>query len=509
MPGRIASAAAIALAVGRSGSTGPRRRGYALPALLFSALALAGGATASGADFTASSASPTTFTAAADFNTVAVSLADPGTNLQGTVTLSATASSNRGIGSVLIQAAPAGTTSWTDVCTDASAPYSCPWDTVAAGDGSYDLRAAATDSAGYSRTATRSARVVDNVAPAVSLTDPGAALSGTKTITATASDAGSGLQSITIRHRAAGATTWTDLCTGATSPRSCSLDTTSLPDGNRELQAVATDRAGRSRQTVTTTVRIDNTAPTATPSVPPTGRGTVTLTATAGDSGSGVAYVAFEGFYANTWYEFCRDTSAPYTCSGDSTPIADGTYSVRAVVVDNAGVKTTSASSQITIDNTAPTAADVQATNGGATPGGLEAGDAVTLTWSEPIAPASVLAGWSGASQAIRVQVTNAAANDQLDFYDGTGTTRLGLVATAADLKLGADVVTADAEFDATMARSGNAITITLGSLRSGTLTTATAGTMTWRPSTAATDLFGNPSSTALRTETGAADVDF
>jgi Bacterial Ig domain len=476
---------------------------------LLAALALAGGATASGADFTASAASPTTFTAATDFNTVAGSLADPGTNLHDTVTLDATASSNRGIASVLIQAAPAGTTSWADVCTDATAPYLCAWDTVAAGDRSYDLRAVATDAAGYSRTASRSARVVDNLAPTVSLTNPGAYLSGTKTITATASDAGSGLQSLVIEHRAAGTTAWTELCSGATSPRSCGLVTTSLPDGDRELRAVATDRIGRVTQTAPTTVRIDNAAPTATASVPSTGRGTVTLTATASDSGSGIAYVAFEGLYAGTWYEICRDTSAPYSCAGDSAIVADGTYSVRAVTVDNADVKTTSAPFSITIDNTAPTAADVQATNGGATPGRLEPGDTVRLTWSEPIAPASVLAGWSGAAQAIRVRVTNAAANDQLDFYDSTGTTRLGLVATAVDLKLGADFATADADFDATMALSGATVTVTLGAQLSGTLTTAAAGTMTWRPSAGATDLFGNPAGTTLRTETGAADVDF
>jgi hypothetical protein len=82
-------------------------------------------------------------------------------------------------------------------------------------------------------------------------------------------------------------------------------------------------------------------------------------------------------------------------------------------------------------------------------------------------------------------------------------------VATASDLELGGDFVTADAEFDATMALSGSAITVTLGSLRSGTPATAVAGTITWRPSDAATDLSGNPSSTAQRTEAGAVDVDF
>jgi hypothetical protein len=217
----------------------------------------------------------------------------------------------------------------------------------------------------------------------------------------------------------------------------------------------------------------------------------------------------FEGLYAGTWYEFCRDTSAPFMCAGDSTAIVDGIYSVRAVTVDNVGVKIISGSFLITIDNTAPTAADIQATNGGATPGRLEPGDAVMLTWSEPIAPASVLAGWNGTDQAIRVRVTDAAANDQLDFYDSTGTTRLGLVATAADLKLGADFVTASSDFDATMKLSGNAIIVTLDAQRSGTLTTAAAGTMTWRPSAGATDLLGNPSATTLRTETGAGDVDF
>jgi Big-like domain-containing protein len=477
--------------------------------VILALLALGGSVTASGADFTAGSSSPTTFTAAADFNTVAVALADPGTNLQGTVALTATASSNRGIASVLIQAAPAGTTSWVDVCTATSAPYSCSWDTVAAGDGSYDLRAVATDSAGYSRTDTRAARVVDNLAPTVSLTNPGAYLSGTPTISATASDAGSGLQSITIQHRAAGAGAWTDLCTGATSPRSCSLATAGLPDGDRELRAVATDRVGRVTQTTPITVRIDNAPPSSTGSVPATGHGTVSMSATASDSGSGIAYVAFEALYAGAWYEFCRDTTAPYTCGGDSAQVADGTYSIRVVAVDNAGVKTTSSPFSITIDNTAPTAADVQASNGGATPGRLEPGDVLTLTWSEPIAPASVLSGWDGSSRAIRVKVTNAAANDQLDFYDSTGTTRLNLVATAADLTLGGDFVTANADFNATMVQSGNAIAITLGSQISGTLATAAAGTMTWRPSAGATDLVGNPAGTTLRTETGAADVDF
>jgi chitinase len=472
-------------------------------------LALAGGATASGADFTATSHSTATFAAAADFNTVAVSLADPGATLTGTVSLSATASSDRGIASVLIQAAPAGTTEWVSVCTDNSFPYSCSWNTTTMADASYDLRATATDTAGYSKTATVSNRNVDNYALSVTLTDPGP-MSGSESLTATAANASGGLQSLTIQHRAPGATSWIDVCTGSTTPGTCNLDTTTLPNGERELRAVARDNSNHVAQTVAITRTVDNTPPTATPDIPPSGSGTVTMTATAQDDGSGIAYVAFEALYMGTWYEFCRDTSAPFTCSGDSAAVADGTYSIRIVVENGAGVKTIGTPYSIVIDNTAPTGTDVQAGNGSATTGRLGTGDWIRLTWSEPIAPATALTGWNGSSQAIRVKIkNNSPGADTMDFYESTGATRLNLVSTAADLSLGGNYVSSDTEYNATMAQSGNSITITLGSQLSGSTATVASGTMTWRPSAGAMDAANHPSSTALVTESGALDADF
>ena len=106
----------------------------------------------SGADFTGGSQSPgNTFAAAADFNTVAVSITDPGTPLRGTVALQATASSERGIERVRFQSSPAGAGTWTDVCDDTSAPYTCNWDTAGVADGLRDVRALAVDQAGYQR----------------------------------------------------------------------------------------------------------------------------------------------------------------------------------------------------------------------------------------------------------------------------------------------------------------------------------------------------------------------
>jgi chitinase len=473
-------------------------------------LAAGGNAGASGADFTASSSSTATIATAADFNTVTVSLTDPGTPLTGTVALSATASSSRGMASVRLQYAPTGTTDWVDICTDNSAPYSCSWNTPGIADQAYDLQAIATDTAGYSKTASVTNRVVDNFTLTVSLNDPGA-MSGTVNLTATASGAAPALQSLKIQQRATGTTTWTDICAAtAASPHTCSFNTTAYADGNRDLRAVATDTGGHTAQTAAITRIIDNSPPTATPSIPSSGSGTVTMSATADDSGSGVAYVAWEAYYMGAWYEFCRDTTAPYTCSGDSTTVGDGVYPTRIVVANNAGVKTTSSPTTIVIDNHTPTGTDVQTGNGNTTQGRLQTSDWIQLTWSEPIDPVSVVSGWNGSSRAIKARITDAGSNDTMDFYDGNDTTRLNLSSTAADLKLGGDFVATDVKYDATMSMSGNSITITLGNLISGTRNTvSSATTITWKPSGLATDLSGHASATTLVTESGVADLDF
>ena len=126
------------------------------------------------------------------------------------------------------------------------------------------------------------------------------------------------------------------------------------------------------------------------------------------------------------------------------------------------------------------------------------------------MAPASILTGWTGTSQAIRVTVTNSANNDRMDFYNAAGTTRLNLVNSATDLQLGANFVTGTVSFNATMVQSGSSITVTLGSkIPGGTTVTAGTGTISWRPSASAKDLAGKSSTTTTVTETGGADRDF
>ncbi len=681
-----------------------------LAALLFAAVLIPAGVRPSGATFVAATANPnTTFSAAADFNTVAVTLTDPGSPLSGSVSLSANAASNRGIASVVFASAPAGTSTWTTACTDTVAPYSCTFDTTAVADGLRDVRALATDTAGYTRADVVANRRVDNTGPTVSTTDPGSPLTGTTNVTSTATDAGSGLASVTLQYRL-GAGAWTTICTTASSPSTCAWNTASLADGLYDLHTLATDAVGNSTTSAqVSNRRVDNTAPSATLTAPaatlagtitlqsttadgsgsgvanvryeykpsaggswttactgastpfsclfntataadglydfravatdgvalsatsaavtsrridntaPIGvtlgpvaaqvQGTVALAATAADAGSGVASVRFQYAPAgtSTWTDICTDPSSPYTCSFDTTTAPDALYDMRALATDNAGNTTastvqanrrvdnngptvalvdpgssvsgtislsgtatdpggvltttfeyrptgaaawttlctdttapytcpgldttlvpdgsydlrmqatdnyahTSISAVLTVqvDNTAPTAVDAQGANGG-TAGTIDALDTLTLTFSEPMLPASIMAGWNGSSTAVQVRVNDVGANDTLDVYDAAGTTKLKLTSATQALQLRADWVSATASFNATLVRSGSQIVVTFGTRISGAVRTgvATTANMIWTPSTAATDLAGNPASATACTETGALDRDF
>jgi len=126
------------------------------------------------------------------------------------------------------------------------------------------VRALATDVAGNTATsAVVVNRRVDNTGPTVSVNDPGANVHGTITVSTTAADAGSGVASVTIQRAPTGTTTWTTICTAATSPYSCSLDTTTLASGGYDFRAIATDAAGNATTSAVLANRVvDNTRPT-------------------------------------------------------------------------------------------------------------------------------------------------------------------------------------------------------------------------------------------------------
>lgn len=193
-----------------------------------------------------------------------------------------------------------------------------------------------------------------------------------------------------------------------------------------------------------------------------------------------------------------------------SNPLAAGAKSYSITSTDAAGNSGTQSAFPVTVDNTAPTASDVQTANGAATPARPELGDTITYTFSEPIDPQSILAGWTGASTSVVVRINNTNP-DTLLVFNSANTTQLPLGSVNL---VGSNYLSANRTFGAsgtasTMVRSGSTITVTLGTASGATLTETTNGAMIWTPSASTYDRAGNAGSAANATESGASDKEF
>ena len=305
-----------------------------------------------------------------------VSMTTPsaGASVNGTVTVSATASDNVGVASVqfLLDGAPLG-------AADSASPYSIPWTTTGVSNGTHVLSAVARDAAGNVATSsgitvTVSNPTGDTTAPTVSLSSPGsgATVSGTVTVSASASDnVGVASVQFTLDGVNLGAA-------DTSSPYSISWTTTSASNGSHVLRAVARDAAGNLTTSGSRTVTVSNSADTTLPSVslsaPSSGAtvsGTVTVSASASDN-VGVASVQFTLDGVNLG---AADTSAPWSISWNTTAVANGSRVLRAVARDAAGNTRTSSSRTVTVNNSTPdtTAPNVALTApaSGATVGGV------------------------------------------------------------------------------------------------------------------------------------------
>jgi hypothetical protein len=350
----------------------------------------------------------------------------------------------------------------------------------------------------------------DAVAPSgVTIADPGSPLRGTITLSGTATDTGSGVASVRMQIAPAGSSTWTNACTDTTSPYACSFDTTTVTDGLYDVREVATDVAGNATTSpVVTNRRIDNTGPSVSVNDPGAAiHGTVTISATAGDTGSGVTSVAIQRAptSSSTWTTICTAASAPYACSLNTTTLADGGYDLRAIATDAAGNATTSAVlANRVVDNTGPTGVTVQTTNAG-TAAHPETGDSISYVFSEAMSPASILAGWTGASTPVTVRFTNGNP-DVVTVWNAANTVQTAL----GSFSTGKKYVNASMSFTgSTMVMSGATVVVTLGTPTAGTQTAHGKTALKWVLSTAATDLAGNPLTAGTISETGAMDSDF
>lgn len=245
--------------------------------------------------------------AAADWTPPAVSLTSPGSPVKDTVNLTATATDGEtGIKSVTIEYLPVDGSAWSTVCTVGTAPYTCSWDSKSVPDGSYDLRARATDNAGYASTSPTVRTTVANKLPVV-LDAPGDVVRGTVSLSTTVYNSGSTTYTVRVEYSPSGANSWKPICTNLSAPYACSWVTTTFGNDYVDLRAVAVAGGTATSSAPVTDVLVDNEAPTVTmidPGTPLSGARTFAVDAR--DANSGVAKVVIQ--YANRGHDDVQDT---------------------------------------------------------------------------------------------------------------------------------------------------------------------------------------------------------
>ncbi len=244
-----------------------------------------------------------------------------------------------------------------------------------------------------------------------------------------------------------------------------------------------------------------------------------------GNPSSGVAAVTSDHSAFDSGIAAAPLTAGSYTAGGVSygyrsalltadTPKADGTYAYSFATSDIAANTRAQTGFSVKIDGTAPSASDIQTTNGGAIAGRPEANDTIVYSFSEAVDPESILAGWSGGATDVVVRIDNDAAagsNDRVTVYNAANSALLPF--SSVNLSRN-NYVSTNRTFGrtgtkSTMTMSGATITVRLGT-QSGNATTASAGAaMIWSPAAGPTDIAGNAISLTARSETSGSDREF
>ncbi len=462
-------------------------------------------------------------------NTFSVVLDEPDESVRGTVNLSATLNSPGSTPyTVRVEYSPEGANKWSTLCQMPAAPYTCSWITTNFSNTAYDLRAVAVTGSSTTYSEPVTDILVDNVAPTVSMIDPGTPLRGTSTFAATATDAHSGVDEVQIQYSRSGSNTWTQLCSIVNAPYSCRFNTASLPSASYNFRAIAKDFAGNSStSTVITNRIIDNTVSSVSMEDPGAYlSGTVTLNASA-NSTAKITNVRIQSAPAgtNTWTTRCTVLAEPYSCDWDTTTVGDGLYDFRAILTDDVGKETISTPvASRRVDNTPLRGADIQAVNGSGTQGKIDAGDTLSFTYSQQVNLASVTPGWQGSSLPVTLRLRDGNvqglgtgnSGDTVDIQRPGSTVNLGSVNTKGNFIKNRKTTTFNATMTAaTVTIAGvpkTVITVTLGAPTSGSGSLRVSGkaaTMVWTPSSSVTSLSGVASSLIPTNETGTVDKDF
>lgn len=280
-----------------------------------------------------------TVTVDASAPTVQIISPEPGSTITSNpvkVSLSATDAVS-GVASILLEASrDGGAYEQVGVLTSSSGEI-----TWAPTNGTYTLRATATDRTGLKSSTTISNLKVqltssDKTPPVVSevkVLNAAAVLRGTITVQATATDADSGVAKVELFD---GGNSLGVQTSSVGNAYTFAVDTTKLSDGAHTLRAVATDNVGL-RHEKTLEIQVDNTAPVLTWDVPNIvgATGTLTLTATSNEE-SRITYSAPCGtITGNVWdYRSCPDGTTATLTATATDPAGNTTVQTRTVTID-------------------------------------------------------------------------------------------------------------------------------------------------------------------------------
>jgi hypothetical protein len=272
-----------------------------------------------------------------DATAPSASLADPGSPVRGTISLSPSADDGTGSGvaTLVVQRSPGGAGTWTTIGTS--------WNTGSVADGAYDLRARATDNAGNAANSALRTVTVDNTAPTVSSSAPadGSLVPDAGTLTIGASEDVAGIANATLDGVAAPA----PLVSGATVTFTSTFD-----DGPHTLAGELEDLAGN-RTPVLIHFTVWNLAAADYPWVEKNSFATVAMTLAATNGGADVSVPAgaWSGAPAGDWLVVRVDPRPQATVSGGFETAGD-VYDVTAYwALDGSTVHTFTKALDLTI----------------------------------------------------------------------------------------------------------------------------------------------------------------
>jgi hypothetical protein len=191
-------------------------------------------------------------------------------------------------------------------------------------------------------------------------------------------------------------------------------------------------------------------------------------------------------------------------------PSADADYTVHVVATDSSN-RTSEATSTYTVDAKRPEPGGVRTANvAGGTVGTIDAGDSLTLTYSEPIDPASILSRFDGSPIAVRAEITQQSGNsaDVLRVVDTATALPIGSVSLGARgyLQSSPQSVNASMSYSAT---DGLRITFTASATRNGQSQPILRSALSWSSDDQVTDPHGNRVVVATISEPGNQHLQF